>query len=250
MDHAAVTNEREVTGLVVTRVGSVEATSAATLPWAVLDGAGRTITPASEFLREVLACGNTLASCRSYAFDLLRWFRFLAAVDVEWGRAKRVAVRDFVLWLRTCHNPARDRCRPDAPAPGTLNARTGKPYLRSGYAPATINHVVSVLAAFYDHHLQTGQGSVVSPVPPLSRDGRRLQAHHNPLEPFRLRRRGAYRQKQVDREHRAVPDDVVEDLFNSLSCHRDRALFSMFLSDSLHQEASLPSVRVSDPLST
>ncbi|MFD5462197.1 site-specific integrase [Kitasatospora sp. NPDC127059] len=182
-------DEREVTGLTVARVGRVEETSAATLPWVVLDGAGRSITPVNKFLRELLASGNTPASCRSYAFDLLRWFRFLAAVDGEWSRAKRVDVRDFVLWLRTCHNPARDRRRPDAPAPGSLNARTGKPYLRAGYAPATINHAVSVLAAFYDHHLQTGQGPVVSPVPPQSRDGRRLEAHHNPLEPFRLHRR-------------------------------------------------------------
>ncbi|MFJ9854984.1 tyrosine-type recombinase/integrase [Streptomyces sp. NPDC101150] len=225
-----VTAEREVSGLVVARVGRVQPTTATTLPWVVLDDAGRAITPASEFLRELLACGNTSACCRSYAFDLLRWFRFLAAVDVEWNRAKRVDVRDFVLWLRTCHNPARDRRRPDAPAPGSLNARTGKPYLKLGYAPATINHAVSVLAAFSDHHVQTGQGPLVSPVPPQSRDGRRLEAHHNPLEPFRLHSRGAYRQKQVDRDPRAVPDDVVEDLFNSLGCHRDRALFSMFLS--------------------
>ncbi|MDX3850658.1 site-specific integrase [Streptomyces sp. AK02-01A] len=132
MDHRVVIAEREVSGLVVARVGRVEATTAATLPWVVLDGAGRAIKPASEFLRELLACGNTPASCRSYAFDLLRWFRFLAAVDIEWSRAKRADVRDFVLWLRTCHNPARDRRRPDAPAPGSLNARTGKPYLRVG----------------------------------------------------------------------------------------------------------------------
>ncbi|MEU8893424.1 tyrosine-type recombinase/integrase [Streptomyces sp. NPDC048442] len=230
MDHGVVIAEREVSGLVVARVGSVAATTATALPWVVLDGAGRAITPASEFLWELPACGNTIASCRSYAFDLLRWFRFLAAVDVEWSRAKRVDVRDFVLLLRTCHNPARDRHRPDAPTPGSLNARTGKPYLQSGYAPATINHAVSVLAAFYDHHLQTGQGPLVSPVPPQSRDGRRLGAHHNPLEPFRLHRRGAYRQKQVDRDPRAVPDDVIEDLFTSLGCHRNRALFSMFLS--------------------
>ncbi|MDQ0946021.1 site-specific integrase [Streptomyces sp. V1I1] len=230
MDHDAPISEVDVSGLVVARVGSVEASTAATLPWVVLDGAGRPIAPVSDFLRELLACGNTAASCRSYAYDLLRWFRFLAAVDIDWSRAKRVDVRDFVLWLRTCHNPARDRRRPDAPAPGSLNARTGKPYLKTGYSPATINHAVSVLAAFYDHHLQTGQGPLVSPVPPQSRDGRRLQAHHNPLEPFRLHRRGAYRQKQADREPRAVPDDVVEDLFHSLGCHRNRALFSMFLS--------------------
>src|SRR5207249_1228393 len=55
-------------------------------------------------------------------------------------------------------------------------------------------------------------------------------AHHNPLEPFRLHRRGAYRQKQPDLQPRAVPDDVLEDLFAELGCNRDRALLSMFLS--------------------
>ncbi|MGW2283440.1 hypothetical protein [Streptomyces phaeochromogenes] len=72
MDHGVVLPEREVSGLVVARVGRVEATTATTLPWVVLDSAGRPITPASEFLRELLACGNTTASCRSYAFGLLR----------------------------------------------------------------------------------------------------------------------------------------------------------------------------------
>jgi hypothetical protein len=54
--------------------GNMGERPAATLPWVVLDVAGREITPTSEFLRELLACGNTPASCRSYAFDLLRWF--------------------------------------------------------------------------------------------------------------------------------------------------------------------------------
>ena len=106
---------------------------------------------------------------------------FLAAVDVAWQRARRTKMLDFVMWLRTSPNPARDRRRVDAPAPGSVTGRTGKPYLRTGYAPATINHAVSVLAAFYGYHLETGQGPVVSPVPPQSRDGRRLNAHHNPL---------------------------------------------------------------------
>jgi integrase len=197
-------------------------------------GAGRcgraAIAPVSEFLRDLLACGNSAASCRSYGYDLLRWFRFLAAVDVVWSRAQRGEVRDFVLWLRTSHNPARDRRRPDAPAAGSVNRRTGKPYLAAGYAPATINHALSVFSAFYDFHLHTGQGPVVSPVPPQSRNGRRLNAHHNPLEPFALHRRGTYRQKQPDLPPRAVPDDVLEDLFARLGCNRDRALFSMFLS--------------------
>ena len=162
------------------RVGGVHATGSTTLPWVVTDAAEQPIAVIGEFLRDFVACGNSAASCRSYAFDLLRWFRFLAAVDVEWQRAQRGEVRDFVLWLRVGHNPARDRHRPDPPAPGAVNPRTGKTSLRAGYAPATINHAVSVLSAFYDFHLLSGQGPVVSPVPPQSRDGRRLRAHHNP----------------------------------------------------------------------
>ncbi|WP_345553928.1 tyrosine-type recombinase/integrase [Streptomyces lannensis] len=196
----------------------------------MLDGTGLPIAPVSEFLRELVACGNTAASCRSYAYDLLRWFRFLAAVEVPWNRVQRTEVRDFVLWLRASHNPARDRHREGVPAPGSVNPRTGKPYLRDGYAPATINHALSVISAFYDHHVQAGHGPVVSPVPPQSRHGRRIEAHHNPLEPFRLHHRGAYRQKQGDPEPRTVPDSVIEDLFTALGCNRDRALFSMFLS--------------------
>jgi integrase/recombinase XerC len=230
VDEHSAASRRDVSGLVVARVGRVVATGDPVLPWAVLDGAGTAVEPVSEFLRDLLACGNSPASCRSYGFDLLRWLRFLAAVEVEWRRAQRGEVRDFVLWLRVCHNPARDRHRCDAPAPGAVNPRTGKTSPRAGYAPATINHAVSVMSAFYEFHQLSGQGPVVSPVPPQSRDGHRLQGHHNPLEPFRLHGRGAYRQKQPEAPPRAVPDEVVEDLFTALDCNRDRALFAMFLS--------------------
>jgi integrase len=230
VDEDSAVCRRDVSELVVARVGRVVSTGDPVLPWAVLDSAGAPVEPVAEFLRDLLASGSSAASCRSYGFDLLRWFRFLAAIDVEWHRAQRGEVRDFVLWLRVCHNPARDRHRPDAPAPGAVNPRTGKTSLRAGYAPATINHAVSVMAAFYEFHLLSGQGPVVSPVPPQARDGHRVQGHHNPLEPFRLHRRGAYRQKQPDAAPRAVPDAVVEDLFGALDCNRDRALFAMFLS--------------------
>ncbi|MEO8223103.1 MAG: tyrosine-type recombinase/integrase [Specibacter sp.] len=217
-------------GLVVIRVGTVSATDDETLPWAVLTESGIRVVPVAEFLRELLACGNTSASCRSYAYDLLRWSRFLAALEVPWDRATSLEVRDFVLWLKTAHNPARDRHRENAAAAGSVNRRTGKATLAAGYAPATINHAISVIARFYDFHLEMGQGPVISPVPGPSRAGSRAGSHHNPLEPFSVHSRGRYRQKQPERDPRAVPDDVVEDLFSSLGCHRDRALFSMFLS--------------------
>lgn len=235
---------REVVDLVVARVGGVEAADDPTLPWRVLDGAGRPVSPVSEFLRELVACGNSAASCRSYGYDLLRWVRFLAAVGVVWNRAQRADVRDFVLWQRSSHNPSRDHRRANAPLPGSVNPRTGKQYLAAGYAPATINHALSVLAEFYDFHLRTGQGPVVSPVPPQSRN-RRVAAHHNPLEPFALHRRGVYRQRQPQRDPRAVPDKVLDELFGELDCHRDRAIFGMFLSSGA-RAAELLGMTVSD----
>jgi integrase/recombinase XerC len=199
------------------------------LPWMVLDGFGSTVAPIDEFLLELMARGNSAASCRSYAYDLLRWLRFLAAVEVPWDRAVRAEIRDFVLWLRTAHNPARDRRRADAPAPGSVNPKTGKTKLRAGYAPATINHALTVLAAFYDFHVEAGSGPLVSPVPSQSRAGRRPYAHHNPMEPFARGRRADYRQNVAEFEPRSVPDPVLDELFASLGCHRDRALVSMFL---------------------
>jgi len=110
--------EFEKAGLDVARAGGVRATDDATLPWVVTDATERPIEPVTEFLRDFVACGNSAASCRSYGYDLLRWWRFLARVDVAWDRAQRGEVRDFVLWLRTAHNPARDRHRSDPSVSG------------------------------------------------------------------------------------------------------------------------------------
>ena len=115
VDEHSGSSRRDVSELVVARVGRVVSTGDPVLPWAVLDSAGTPVEPVAEFLRDLLACGSSASSCRSYGFDLLRWFRFLAAIDVEWHRAQRGEVRDFVLWLRVCHNPARDRHRPTRP---------------------------------------------------------------------------------------------------------------------------------------
>lgn len=245
MDRSLQEPSSRLSELVAVRAGTVVATDDPTLPWVVCDGRGTPIGEVSEFLRELLACGNSAASCRSYGYDLLRWFRFLAALGVAWNRAESADVRDFVLWLRTIDNPARQRRRGNAPAAGSVNGRTGKPYLQPGYAPATINHALSVMSAFYDFHLRTGQGPLVSPVPSHARSGHRRNAHHNPLEPFLPYRRAGYRQKQPERAPRAVPDDVLDELFGELGCNRDRALFGMFLSSGA-RAAEVLSMTVND----
>jgi hypothetical protein len=51
------------------------------------------------------------------------------------------------------------RRRPGSPEPGSVNQPTGKRYLGSGYAPATINHNLAVVGGFYRRaHLSAGGG--------------------------------------------------------------------------------------------
>ena len=60
----------------------------------------------STFLADLQAAGRSEATMRSYGMDLLRWFRFLWAVEVLWSQATRVEARDFCRWLVLCDKPS------------------------------------------------------------------------------------------------------------------------------------------------
>ena len=72
---------------VVPLVGRLVETAEAWEPYRLLDAAGVTVEPVSEFFRELQAMGRSPATARSYGMDLLRWFRFLWATGVPWDRA-------------------------------------------------------------------------------------------------------------------------------------------------------------------
>jgi site-specific recombinase XerD len=186
---------------------------------------------ASSYRRELAASDCSPATIRSYAYALLRWFRFLHERFVGWERAERSDVRAFVEHLRETPNPQRLRRSADAPLPGAVNPQTGKPSPGDRYAARTINHQLSVLFGFYDHACAAGFGPLVNPVPAQrGRAGGRVLAHHNPMEDFVVRRRATYRQKAPKPVWRAIPDEAAEQLFKVLRCHRDRALISFWLS--------------------
>ena len=220
---------RDVAGLRLPLLGQVTAGAEPGLPYAVADAAGRPVTVVSQFLRDLAAGDMPSSSCRSYAFDLLRWWRFLAAVGVVWDQARREDVRDLVLWLRQAENPQRVRRSAGAPVPGSVNARTGKRYLAAGYAPRTINHQLAVLRRFYEFHLASGRGPLVNPVPAAG-EGGRPGAHGNPLLPFAAHRRGPYRQKVPMQAPRSVSDELWNELFAAMTSHRDRAILALYVS--------------------
>jgi site-specific recombinase XerD len=188
-------------------------------------------TAAASYLRELAASDCSPATIRTYAYALLRWFRFLHERFLRWERAERSDVRAFVEHLRETPNPQRLRRSPDAPPPGLVNPHTGKPSPGDRYAARTINLQLSVLFGFYDHACAADFGPLVNPVPAQrGRAGGRVLAHHNPMEDFVVRRRATYRQKAPKPVWRAIPDDAAEQLFTVLRCHRDRALISFWLS--------------------
>ncbi|WP_308445514.1 site-specific integrase, partial [Streptomyces spororaveus] len=110
----------------------------ASSPYAVVDAAGVLVAPAESYLKDLALGDNSPATCRSYAYDLLRWFRLLWLLDVDWEEATEADAAAMVGWLRTAKNPQRHRSNPSAPPPGSVNTRTGKQYLKAGYAPSTI----------------------------------------------------------------------------------------------------------------
>ena len=195
---------RDINGLVLPNFGEVVAMTSVTLPWRVaslpVPGDGESV---DEFLKDLTASDCSPATIRSYGYDLLRWWRFLAAVGVRWDASQRVDVRHFVLWLR--------------------QARGG-----AGFAPATIDHNLSVLSVFYDFLGARGEGPVMNPVPATAADPRQ-HPHHNPMEPYQRHRRALYRQRIPEIEPRALADATVDRLFVALRSNRDRALVAMYL---------------------
>ncbi len=136
----------------VPQIGAVVAGSTPLMPYVVVDGAGAGVDVVNEYLRDRMLGDVSPLTCRSYGYDLLRWFRLLWLLEVDWDKATEAEAAVMVGWLRNADNPQRSR-RPGSPQPGSVNVRTGKPEPGAGYAPATIAHVLTVVSGFYDFHM-------------------------------------------------------------------------------------------------
>lgn len=217
---------RDVAGLAVARVGRVEETSDPLLPFRLVDEQGAEVPAVTEFLHHMLADDASPASLRSYAYELLAWFRFLDAVLVPWDLAGRAEARDFALWLKTARKPERPR-RPDAPAPGWVNPVTGKAVPGENYAARTRRHARAVIRSFYEYHREMYGRPLVNPFPQAKGIEEGLNSHHNPMQPFRSpSRRAAYQPKEPKPAPRTIPDRAFNELFAALVCNRDRALIA------------------------
>src|SRR5664280_2990249 len=122
--------------------------------------AGRVVEPVASFLGELQACGRSASTQRSYGLALLRWLRFMAAVDVAWDQATRVEARDFCRWIQIAAKPVRPHWRrpgqtagsqpASVRAPAAPNPVTGKATPGVRHAPATAAHSETVVRGFYE----------------------------------------------------------------------------------------------------
>lgn len=238
---------RDLDSLVVPLVGSLVATGDPWEPYGLRDRDGVPVVPVSVYLKDLQACGRSASTQRSYGMDLLRWFRFLWAIEVGWDQVTRAEARDFSLWIQLADKPTRPHWRTErdgkadkpaaprkvtgAPRPGTPNPVTGKPPPGRKYAATTRAHSESVLRHFYEFHLGAETGPMVNPFPlARGRGGRRVGAHHSPMDSPQNQRSGLFRPRLGRRVPRSIPDEKFNELFAQLSSHRDRALVAFWIS--------------------
>lgn len=239
---------RDLARLVVPQIGRLVQTAVAGGSYRLVDATGLVVEPVSVFFRELLASGYSAATVRSYGMDLLRWWRFLAAVDVVWDRASRIEARDFSCWIQSTTKPLRSKANSvaDGKPASSVNPITGKSSADSRYAVATVAHCETVLRGFYDFHLEAGTGPIVNPFPlDRSRCSGRANAHHNPMNEFRRDRVGRYRPRVPQRIPRGIPDEKFDEVFAGLRSDRDRALVAFWVSTGV-RASELLGMRVAD----
>lgn len=116
---------------VLPSTGDVCARLTGNLSWVVVDAERSEIEPISAFLLDLSLSDVSPLTLRSYGYDLLRWWRLLSLVDVEWDHASRADVELLVGWMRHAPNPQRqhgpDACpRPDRSICEPASRRCGR----------------------------------------------------------------------------------------------------------------------------
>lgn len=108
-----------------------------------------------------------------------------------------------------------------------------------------MRHSNAVLRSFYGFWIERGEGPLTNPVPQDRARGRRPNAHHNPLEPFRPEGKLRYNPPVPKRQPRAILDQRWDELFAGLRSNRDRAILALVISTAI-RAAELLGIRLAD----
>ncbi len=223
--------ERDIGSIRLPRWGRV-VLAEGQVPWLVVSDDGLAVEPIRRYLADFVARDNRPGSVRSYAYDLLRWWRWLRAVGVQWDKATPAEARDLVLWLKQAIKLGQSARTESAATIGKVNPVTRKQHLDDQYKPRTVRHSNAVVREFYEFWIEIGEGPLINPVQLDRRSKRRgLNAHHNPLETYSAEGKIRYHPRVPKRQPREVPENRWRDLFAALRSNRDRAILSITVSN-------------------
>ena len=76
--------ERDIDAIVVPSVGRVEEVPGGLVPYRLVGASGAEVAAVSEFLRNLTASDCSPGTVRSYAFELLAWFRPVNCTKSYW----------------------------------------------------------------------------------------------------------------------------------------------------------------------
>jgi integrase/recombinase XerD len=173
----------------------------------LIDDGGEEISVVGAFMRGVLARGCSPNTAAAYAYDLKRFYEFLAAAGLSIDDFTVARSVDFIVHLRgliVVRGSARGRA----------------------LAPATINRSLAAVSMFYEHLVLTDA----------------IEAGSSPLEASRRRqtpgsfRRPAHRNmrmKRVERLPRPLQEDQVTALLKAANSRRDLAIMLLMLQGGL-----------------
>ena len=220
---------RDVARIPVRLVGAVVEDGQDSIPFRlVFSDDARAERAANAYLADLSHTFARPLTLRSYAFDILRWLRFLVGVGVVFDQATRGDYTDYRRWLID-HGKTGGARRPLAePRRGRLNRVTGKVMPDEvQFDPATIRHSRVVLHEWYEFLAERGSRPLLNPIPHSRRwapGEPRTFAHHNPLEPFPAGRARRVDPPDPQMTPRHLTDAHFRDFWAELSSDRDRAL--------------------------
>ena len=165
---------------------------------------GQPVTVVKAFLEHLSARRCSPNTVRAYAYDLLHFWRFLAARGWGWQEFTATRALDLLEYLRAVAStgPAQ---RLGLSVAASVSGRTGR-----RLSPASVNRALAAVSSFYEFVIIGG----------LAEGG-------NPIERRPVRR--SMRVNVVERLPRPLDEPVVQALLSAVRSLRDRALLLLML---------------------
>jgi integrase len=196
----------------------------------LVDDSGRAIAQVSDFLHHLGARGYSPNTLAAYAYDLLRYTRFLA--ERGWDYADFTPARSLKLLEYLRQFQSRGHTRSLRPVLATNGGQTVR-----RLSPATINRVLAAVSSFYEYLIISGQWANENPLlKQFDYETSRVPSRHRPFISSASAQRPVrrlVRVRTVQRVPRPMTEKQIGQLLASLRLWRDKAMTVLMLDGGL-----------------